>query len=67
MSAIAKKKVVIIGAGYAGASTAKALDSFAHPEKGIIELTVVTKREGFLLNKISAVRGVVAGDNWYVS
>jgi len=53
------KKVVILGSGYAGISTALALKK----QKGL-NITIVSPREGFLLNKISALRAATANDKW---
>jgi len=54
------KKVLIIGCGYAGAAVAQGLD----PYKDLIDLTVVTKREHFLLHKHAALRASVAHGGW---
>ena len=55
-----KKKVVIIGCGYAGATAAQSLDEHWKD----IDLTVITKRENFFVNKFSALRAAVADGGW---
>ena len=54
-----KKRVVILGAGYAGTAVAKALDG----TKGI-EIVVVSLHDGFVVHKVGALRAAVRADNW---
>ena len=55
-----KKKVIVIGCGYAGSAVASVLDKY--PKE--IDLTIVTKRDNFLLNKFSALRAAVVNGGW---
>jgi NADH dehydrogenase FAD-containing subunit len=54
-----RKKVLIIGGGYAGISLAQILD-----KEPTIDLTIVEAREGFLLHKFAALRAAVVGDDY---
>jgi len=53
-----RRKVVVIGAGYAGAATAAKLDR----TRGI-DVTLVTPRN-VLVHKIGFLRAVAAGGTW---
>lgn len=52
-------QVVILGGGYAGIHTAKNLEKYKD-----VEVCLVSPREGFMLNKYSALRSAVRGGAW---
>jgi NADH dehydrogenase FAD-containing subunit len=58
-----RKRVIIIGGGFAGCKVAKSLDKYAS-ENGSIELILITKRENFLLNKFAALRAATLAGTW---
>ena len=60
MASASPKKVVVLGAGYAGASVAAKLDRMKE-----IDVTLVTPRD-FILHKIGSLRAAVKGGAWYV-
>jgi NADH dehydrogenase FAD-containing subunit len=55
-----KKKVIVIGGGFGGAMAANKLDL----KPDLIELTLITKRENFMLMKYGGLRAAVANGNW---
>ena len=57
MSGDNRKKVVILGGGYAGASVAKALDK-------TVDVTLVSPIEGYAFHKIGGLRAAIKGGKW---
>ena len=55
-----RKRVIVLGGGYAGAAVAKKLDQ----TNGIDVIWVSPREGGFILHKIGALRAAVAGGNW---
>ncbi|KAH9256039.1 hypothetical protein BASA81_005815 [Batrachochytrium salamandrivorans] len=59
-----KKQVVIVGGGYSGCYTARALDRAN--SKQTFEITIISPRDDFMLHKIGSLRAAVNGDEaWH--
>ncbi|KAH9256038.1 hypothetical protein BASA81_005814 [Batrachochytrium salamandrivorans] len=57
---MSKKQVIIVGGGYSGLYTARALDQANGKHE--FEITVISPREDFMLHKIGALRAAVRGE-----